>query len=120
MKREIIRLTDDEIDEVDDFNFSGILNSSEWVIRDETYKLVDIFSRDVFSSTKDSVYLKKELEDDEKETEEEPIDRIWETVVRRDSDGKYFKFIVKSDGEYELCLEQVSPENGKDIPREWY
>jgi len=61
MKREIIRLTEEELE---DFDFTG---GSTWNLRDETYNYVDTIRTDKYSDGPS-----------------------WDTVVQRKSDGKFF------------------------------
>ena len=63
MKREKIKLTTAELE---DFDFTG---GEEWQLRGETYKFVETIRTDEFSDGPS-----------------------WDTVVRRESDGKFFKW----------------------------
>ncbi len=64
MKREKINLSEEELE---DFDFTS--DSGAWLLRDETYKFVETIRTDEFSDGES-----------------------WDTIVRRESDGKFFKW----------------------------
>ena len=63
MKREKINLTEEELEE---FDFTG---GEEWTLRGETYNHVETIRTDQYSDGES-----------------------WDTVVKRESDGKYFQW----------------------------
>ena len=89
LKREKIKLTKEELK---DFDFTG---GNVWELRGETYKFVEKIRTDKYSDCPS-----------------------WDIVVKRDSDGKYFKWncwdagdhngYIMSDGD-EYQIEEVFP-----------
>jgi hypothetical protein len=70
-ERERIYLTDEELE---NFDFTG---GSKWELRGETYNFVEIIRTDQYSDGPS-----------------------WDTVVKRQSDGKYFKWNCWDAGDY--------------------
>lgn len=86
-EREIIKLTEEEFSKFDHTKKEGL-----WHLRDETYEFVEIITTD-------------HLSDNES----------WDTIVKRHSDGKYFRWeIAHIDnkwcmGFYHNKIEEVFP-----------
>lgn len=66
-EREEIKLTEEELEDFD--VTAGCISGQQWIVRDETYNHVETIRTDEFSDGES-----------------------WDTIVKRHSDGKFFKW----------------------------